>query len=349
MAVYFALSIVPLVMMVGSAIDYSEAISAKGRLQKAVDAAALAAATKPALTQPERQVIVNDIALANLEPALNATIEESEPSGNYQVKASANVAAPMTFFGTLTTMPVSATATATATASNTAGALQYAGNGPVAGDPHIAGADGSSGYLACGTPTGSWYNLLSDSGIEVNVSCVNNTGDNMDLIQSFSILLGTHVISLYAPQPTFDSNGNASYDASTAWFGQITIDGVTYPPVLGTHSYLNGLIKTQIADLADFYVLANGDSNGNQVHSRYGNLQHLYKLRRGLAMGDIRHYRCRRREMRCAGRLLGRHARRARQLQRHRFRRLRSDRNCASVRLDDLSRDDLRASHPVGA
>ena len=55
------------------------------------------------------------------------------------------------------------------------------------------------------------------------------------------------MIALDAPAPTetIDPNTGSvviSYDPATAWFGQVTIDGVLYPAQIGTQTYLNGCL-----------------------------------------------------------------------------------------------------------
>jgi Flp pilus assembly protein TadG len=279
----FALALVPIFLALGAVIDYQRTAMTKARLQEAVDEAALAAANRPTLTQAARQSIAQTLVLSNLGPmasTINPVVTETEPSGNYNVTVSASVPTTMMRYANVSSVAISSTATAVAATSSSSAVTHYTGNGSVAGDPHIVGADGSDGYLTCASPSGSWYNLLSDSGIEVNVSCVTYPGVWADVIQSFSILLGSHVVTLYAPSPTFDSSKNASYDASTAWFGQITIDGVTHPPAMGQHSYLNGLVKTKITDLANFYA------SDNMVHINTGTYN-IYVTYDAYAMGDI--------------------------------------------------------------
>jgi len=272
-AVIFGLTLLPIVLTVGASLDYARIGLAKQRLQ--------AAATQTTVSQTQRQALANNVVQSNLGTlanAINASVTETDGTGNYSVSASANI--PTTVMRIARIPSRTIYATATAVPASVTPVTYYAGNGSVAGDPHIAGADGASGYLSCTSPSGSWYNLLSDSGVEVNVSCASYPGDKLDVLQSFSILVGTHVISLYAPQPTFDSAGNASYDPSTAWFGAITIDGVTYPPVIGAHSYLGGLIKTNITDLTNFYA------SDNMIHINTG-VYNIFITYDEYAMGDI--------------------------------------------------------------
>jgi hypothetical protein len=291
----FGLTALVMIQCAGSALDYSHAVSVQGKIQQAVDAAALAGAsalangksTQIAQTVANTQFVTNAPANALAAGSVTFTPSSSGAAQRLTVAYSGSVPTSFMKLAHIDTIATRATATAEASASSTtttntgsASAMTYAGNGSVAGDPHIAGADGSSGYLQCATPSGSWYNLLSDSGIQVNVSCVSYTGVWLDVVQSFSILLGTHVISLTAPSPTFDSSGNASYDINTAWFGQITIDGVTYAPVIGSHSYLGGMVKTNITDLTNFY------KSDNMVHINNGTYD-IYLTFDAYAMGDI--------------------------------------------------------------
>src|SRR6185295_14695029 len=53
-AILFALSLIPVVLVAGSALDYVQANDVKGKLQAALDSAALAAATSGNLTDDER-------------------------------------------------------------------------------------------------------------------------------------------------------------------------------------------------------------------------------------------------------------------------------------------------------
>jgi Flp pilus assembly protein TadG len=114
-AIIFGLSILPLMLMIGAAVDYQRAITAKSRLQAAVDTAAIAAANGSSLTQTDRQVIASNTALANLgtlASQLNPTVSETESSGGYQVTAQASVPTAFMQLARITSIPIAATAIA---------------------------------------------------------------------------------------------------------------------------------------------------------------------------------------------------------------------------------------------
>jgi Flp pilus assembly protein TadG len=287
-AIFFGIAAPVLLGVAGIGLDYARATMLRAHLQSAVDSAALAATTALAKGQTIQvaEAIANQTLANNTPPGVtgSASIAPTITGSTAATTVTFTGSSPTTFgqifhVGSIS-LSVNSTAQSSVGTAAAAGTTYYAGNGSVAGDPHIAGADGSSGYLACGTPSGSWLNLLSDSGIQINVSCVTYTGIWADVIQSFSILLGSHVISLSSASPTFDSNGNASYDAATAWFGKITIDGVTYPPVLGQHSYLDGVVRTNITDLTNFYA------SDNMVNINTG-VYNIFITFDAYAMGDI--------------------------------------------------------------
>jgi Flp pilus assembly protein TadG len=124
-AVIFGLVILPIMLVLGAAIDYSRATSMRTRLQAAVDAGALQAAGHSALTQAERQTLAQNIVRANLgslASTLNPTITETEPSGHFKVTATASVPTAIMQLARIDSIPIGAAATAAnkATGSSTA-------------------------------------------------------------------------------------------------------------------------------------------------------------------------------------------------------------------------------------
>lgn len=114
-AVYFGLTILPLMLALGAAVDYSHVTVARSRLQSAVDNAALTVAQQRALTQTQRAQIARNVVIANLgrwSSTLDPTVSETEPSGIYQVTA--NAAAPTTFMRFVAINAVNIAATAKA-------------------------------------------------------------------------------------------------------------------------------------------------------------------------------------------------------------------------------------------
>ena len=149
------------------------------------------------------------------------------------------------YWGSTNTLVANATATSQVADSAAAGSGSFSGAGYVLGDPHVIGADGVDTYFACATPSGSWYNMLSDSNFEINVNCVTNTLFDMDAILDITTLVGTHTLQMTSVNPTFTGAQNwvcgdemcGSYNTVTyppgSWVGAVTIDGVSLSRRLG--------------------------------------------------------------------------------------------------------------------
>lgn len=118
----FGLAFIPIVLALGATVDYSRAARAKAQLQEAADAAVLAAATQPGLTQSARQSLAQSVALANLTGAgwsVAPTVTETEPSGNYQVTVNANLPTAFMQFAGIGSVNLSATSMAAGAKSTT--------------------------------------------------------------------------------------------------------------------------------------------------------------------------------------------------------------------------------------
>jgi len=262
--VIFGLMLPVLLLSTAFAIDLGRTMRYRSEVQSAADSAALAATTA---------VMAN--ASANATQIATTYFQQNAPAG--ATTSGTVTVTPSNYNNTVTTtVQYSGTAgsafndklgivNVTSTATSAQPKTQYSGYGNVWGDPHVDGADNVNFYLACAKPSGSWYNLLSDAGLQVNVSCVHDTIWNYDAMQTFSVVLRdpalvNHVVTISAPPPTeaastanTQNDSLAVYDAKTAWFGQITIDGVSYPATMGTHSYLNGAVVVHTTDLTNFY------------------------------------------------------------------------------------------------
>jgi Flp pilus assembly protein TadG len=263
----FALSAPLLLIALAGAVDYSNAVSTKQRVQAAADAAALAAniaitnsvAAGNQISTTAAQAIATNYFNTNAPPnAVSAETSFSATSAIANGVVTTNVsyqgAPPSLMNGVLGgTNTIVANATATSTLDNTAasGAGQYAGSGYVLGDPHVLGADGSDTYFTCASPSGSWYDLLSDAQFEINVNCVVNNLFAMDAILDITTLLGTHTLQMTSVNPVFTGATHwmcgdemcGSYQTVTypagSWVGDVTIDGVYYPATAGTNVYLS--------------------------------------------------------------------------------------------------------------
>lgn len=267
----FAVTLPALGIAMSAGIEYSRAISFREQLQAAADAAATGATAAMVQGQSASDAQAVGLALFTANAPSGALPSSSPGSDGVVSIQPTNYAATLTtvvnYTGSMKTVfagllnlnliPMSITAEAQAVTSATSGAGTYSGIGTMWGDPYIMGADGTFRDLFCNNlPPGSWYNAVSDRKFEVNIQCSGAVVFNSSwfVVSAFSIMVDNHVISFSAPQPT---NVNGTLNFQPVWEGAVTIDGVTYPPSLGHHSYLNGLVQTDITDLNDFYQYAN--------------------------------------------------------------------------------------------
>ncbi len=284
-AVIFAGALPVVLLAMAVAIDYTNSSRFKTRIQAAADAASLAAteaiaqhpngANGLSVEQYATQV-ANGYFTANAPPGATGAPTVTATSYNstvttavsYQGTAPSNfgVALGYSGFTTNTSSTAQAVVGETTGGGNHVGATHYSGYGVIGGDPHVYGFDNNDYYLACSqagqTP---WINVLSDAGIEINASCVSAVYFGMDALQTVSILLGSHVVSTYAPSPQVPYQyGPITYNAATAWFGQVTIDGVTYPAIPGYRTFLNGAVAQWVTDTTHFYFV------DNAIYINYG-------------------------------------------------------------------------------
>ncbi len=96
--VMFALSAIPVMLAVGSAVDYSRASSVSNAIQAALDSAAMAAATSSTMTDPERIKLAQDMFIRNLdeETGLGYSATPVVTIANDQVQMSVDMQVPMT-------------------------------------------------------------------------------------------------------------------------------------------------------------------------------------------------------------------------------------------------------------
>ena len=308
-AVMFAVSLPLVLLSIAVAIDYTNASRFKTRVQAATDAASLAA-TEAIAQNPNAKNLSSDQATAIATPIAVAYFVANAPPGatgrptvtptSYNSTVTTTVAyqgtAPSNFGTLLGYGGMTANTLATSQAvvgegpKSNVGATHYSGYGVIGGDPHVYGFDNSDYYLAC-SATGQtpWINILSDAGIEINASCVNAVYFGMDALQTVTIQIGSHIVSTTAPSPRVSGlGGTITYDKATAWFGQVTVDGVLYPAVKGTRTLLsqsvpqpNGLSVTQyVSDTTNFYFV------DNAIYINYGPYQITLSYQNN-AMADL--------------------------------------------------------------
>jgi Flp pilus assembly protein TadG len=98
-AVIFALALVPILGVSGAAIDYARATQTRGKLQAAVDAAAIAALTFKANTDSQRQVNGTAVFQANQPVGVTSTV--SVTANNKEATVSANSSVETSFLKVL--------------------------------------------------------------------------------------------------------------------------------------------------------------------------------------------------------------------------------------------------------
>jgi Flp pilus assembly protein TadG len=269
----FALASPVMLLALAAAVDYSNTVSMKQKIQSAADSAALAAnvaitnsiVAGNQITTTQAVSIATNYFTANA-PTAAVTGESTPLAVTPQVTTSNGGATTVTtqvtytgqpatmfnsYWNSTSTLVAKATATSQVSPNAAAGSGSFSGAGYVLGDPHVIGADGIDTYFACASPSGSWYNMLSDSNFEININCVTNTLFNMDAILDITTLVGTHTLQMTSVNPTFTGATNwvcgaemcGSYNTVTyppgSWVGAVTIDGTSYPARSGTNTYLN--------------------------------------------------------------------------------------------------------------
>jgi Flp pilus assembly protein TadG len=99
-AIIFGMVAIPVVLSVGIAVDYARALSARTKLQGAVDAAAMAGARLPATSNQNRMHAANQTFAVNLtNSGLPTSIQPTIEANNAEVKVAAAYLQPAAFTG----------------------------------------------------------------------------------------------------------------------------------------------------------------------------------------------------------------------------------------------------------
>lgn len=117
-AVIFGLTLLPLLLAAGAAVDFTNVTRTKTALQLAVDAAALVGAKNATLSSGAREQLARSTVYANLgtlQAKINPTVSGATPAaGKYAVTATANVPTSVMKLMQIDVVPISARATAIA-------------------------------------------------------------------------------------------------------------------------------------------------------------------------------------------------------------------------------------------
>lgn len=253
----FALTAPLLIGVFTIAFGYSQTVTLNQEAQASADAAALAATAaigasieaSGSMTPAQAETIATNYFIANAPPEIVAgqtTLSATTTVTNGVVTTTLNyVGIPNTMvsgiLGSALTVDVTAVSSETITSTTTTPTGKDAGTGYIYEDPVVQGANGDYWFMdTCDVSHATWYNMLSDTNIEINANCDGNQYQS-ELYQ-FTVLVGTHVISV-TPQlnaELWDSNP-VIYINQEAWTGAVTVDGVSYaaPTQSGTTSLVN--------------------------------------------------------------------------------------------------------------
>ena len=231
--IMFGLLLMPAVFMLGICIDYSRTVTVKRQLQSAADAAltagvaaaAYGASTTNAQTTASNVWSSNVAQIAGGQTSVPAPlISISNTNGLVSGQLNYSATQKTTFAGLMRQSNISlsgqvgAQASVTTTRTNASSGLS--GSAGAVADPHIWGPDSSGWAMSC--PTGNWYNLLSDTSIEVNVYCI-EPGADAEFINKFAVVLGDQTFMISIPEWNW-TGGNDQFGGT--WVpGQVYVNG----------------------------------------------------------------------------------------------------------------------------
>ncbi len=121
----FALAVIPIMLILGVAVDYSRATTARARLQGAVDAAALQVGTQTGMTAAQHQLLASNVVKADLgneASSLNVNVTESDlGNGSWKVTATASLQTTIMKLANIPAMTLNASAQSSSQATTTSG------------------------------------------------------------------------------------------------------------------------------------------------------------------------------------------------------------------------------------
>ncbi|MDE2363058.1 MAG: hypothetical protein KGM42_10310 [Hyphomicrobiales bacterium] len=208
-ALAFALAAPVFMSAVGASVDYARLTTAKSEFQSAVDAAALASAAAvrngldPSVaTSIAQQTLIGNLGnRATIVGSPQVDIQTMGTQNNVTVSVSGNISLLFGKFVGIPNMPVQTSSTAQAITGPTASAswaLNLNGAGGVVGDPHFTFTNAAGVGVSFTSPCvgDSWYNVLSDGGVQWNSRCL---ADGTSLFfEGSQLKIGGHTIS-YMP------------------------------------------------------------------------------------------------------------------------------------------------------
>jgi Flp pilus assembly protein TadG len=191
-AIIFGLVAIPVVLSVGVAVDYARALSAREKLQGAVDAAAIAGARLPATSNENRIHAANRTFAVNLaHSGLPTSIQPTIQASNAEVAIAASYLQPTAFTGLMgvDSIEVLAETRARSQVENGGVACLLALNPTASDGLHLQGINKLSEEDCW-----SWVNSTSPTAI-------NGTGTSIGRAQGFCTAGGVVGVEHFSPAP----------------------------------------------------------------------------------------------------------------------------------------------------
>lgn len=191
-AIIFGLVAIPVVLSVGVAVDYARALSAREKLQAAVDAAAIAGARLPATSNQNRMDAASQTFAVNLaHSGLPTSIQPTIQANNAEVKITASYPQPTAFTGLIGVDSIEVSvATAARSQVQNGGVVCLLALNPTADDGlHLEGSN-----MLSEENCWAWVNSTSPSAISA-------TGASTGKAQGFCTAGGVAGAEHFSPAP----------------------------------------------------------------------------------------------------------------------------------------------------
>lgn len=220
--VIFGLAVLPLLLMIGAAIDMERATQAKSRLQEAVDAGALAAVAKTSLTASARlqlaksNILSNLGAMSNLVASNNITATESTTGGfSVSVIASASVPTSVMKLAHINTLTVTAKATAQNSVGTNSSKVCILALSPTVSPGFLANANAAVNAPTC----------------EIHVASTGNPAATFNSGNVFNVtklcVAGTQILNNAGSIPALQTGCSVASDPFAATLPAVTVGACT--------------------------------------------------------------------------------------------------------------------------
>jgi Flp pilus assembly protein TadG len=268
-AIVFGLVLIPVIGVLGVAVDIGQSLRAKAQLQTAADIAALSGARLPATANQNREQAALAAFTSNLTSSALSNVRPTITASNAQVEVTAKYEQPTGFSGVVgvKSLPVSVTAVARAQVEN-GGVICLLALNPTTGDGlHLQGVNKLSEQNCW-----AWVNSTSSSAI-------NASGTSSGKAQGFCSAGGVSGADHFAPAPFTGCDpfedpfaGKVAPSAGNCDATNLVLTNGAYTLLPGT--YCGGLELKPQADVTfapGVYIITDGVFEVQAQASAHGN------------------------------------------------------------------------------